>query len=89
VRLSRQARSPQRHIYHLKTIYKKNDLFSCDRKIVNDEGFRRLFLDMLVNDQDVQRTVDDNLITTVTQTKNVLNTNNNSIVNTIRSLSSN
>ena len=70
-------------------IYKKNDLFSCDRKIVNDEGFRRLFLDMLVNDQDVQRTVDDNLIMTITQTKNVLNTNNNSIVNTMRSLSSN
>ena len=70
-------------------IYKKNDLFSCDRKIVNDEGFRRLFLDMLVNDQDVQKTVDDNLITNVTQTKYVLNTNNNSIVNTIRSLSSN
>ena len=70
-------------------IYKKSDLFSCDRKIVNDEGFRRLFLDMLVNDQDVQRTVDDNLIMTITQTKNVLNTNNNSIVNTMRSLSSN
>lgn len=70
-------------------IYKKSDLFNCDRKIVNDEGFRRLFLDMLVNDQDVQRTVDDNLIMTVTQTKNVLNTNNNSIVNTMRSLNSN
>ena len=70
-------------------IYKKSDLFNCDRKIVNDEGFRRLFLDMLVNDHDVQRTVDDNLIMTVTQTKNVLNTNNNSIVNTMRSLSSN
>ena len=73
-------------------IYKKNDLFSCDRKIVNDEGFRRLFLDMLVNDEDVQKTVDDNLITNITQTKIVLNTNYNSYnssINTIRSLSNN
>ena len=44
-----------------------------DSNISDDEGFRRLFMEMLVKDEDVQRIVDKNLGMTVTRTRKVLN----------------
>ena len=55
-------------------VYKKERILDSERNIVNDEGFRRLFMEMLVKDEDVQRIVDQNLIMTVTQTRKVLRT---------------
>ena len=38
-------------------VYKKERILGSERNIVNDEGFRRLFMEMLVKDEDVQRIV--------------------------------
>lgn len=65
-------------------IYKNERMFDSERKIVNDEGFRKLFIEMLVKDEDVQRIVDKNLIMNVTQTRKVLNMKHNSGDNTIK-----
>ena len=49
------------------------NVYGMDSNVGNDEGFRRLFMEMLVKDEDVQRIVDKNLGMTVTQTRKVLN----------------
>lgn len=62
-------------------VYKKEKMLSSmnvngngmDSNVGNDEGFRRLFMEMLVKDEDVQRIVDKNLGMTVTRTLKVLN----------------
>jgi hypothetical protein len=72
-------------------IYKKNDLFNSNQKILNDEGFRKLFLELLIKDVDIQTIVDKNIMTAVTHTTFMLNKNkqfNKSVyINSMRSFS--